>query len=497
METANRPKMISPGSYATLAQLGLPESFTPAQLRVKSRMFPAEKEGEWEPYRVRQKDKSKPVTNEAKPTNGEANDQSEGLDLYEDWDTDEGAVWPIVDGRIANWSCFFALLNHVYNKLSPHMHIQTPILCVSQPCWTEQDCETITQFFFEKFRCPAFALIDSAATSLYGFNVENACVIDVGFTKADITAISGFGVQELGRTVGLPKCGGEAMTQTLLKHLQSKGFTRDMCEPLKKSPICEVLPPGTPLPGGDAMETEEVTNPAAAASTGAVGSGPGQRNTAGAMGEAPLGPGPGTEVGEENGNGDDNEGILDVATIVTAGEKKMEEFLARKERERLEKASRKKAAAETSKSNESKQAKLPNSKREKATFLYADHAVLDALKGMSLSNEKMAEAKATLDEGSGKKETATADTTTDASNTATGESSGATTAANIGVAGAPRREIEVGIERFQAASDGIIDRIADAVHRTISAVDVVKRADVWDNLILVGNGSKIRGKEAI
>ena len=132
------------------------------------------------------------------------------------------------------------------------------------------------------------------------------------------------------------------MTRQLLQLLQSKGFDKDMCEQLNRSPICEILPPGVPLPGFSASLGDEITNPAAAASTGALGSGPGQRLSAGALGEAPRGPGADTEVGEEPTDGIEADGVLDVASIVAAGNKKMEEFLARKEKEKAEKVIKKK-----------------------------------------------------------------------------------------------------------------------------------------------------------
>lgn len=457
-------------------------------------MFLAEKEGEWEPCRVRQRERKKHVTekppesndaegaNTANGTNG-VNGESEEPELYEDWETDEGAVWAMNQGHIVNWPCFMALLTHVYNQLSPHMPIQTPILLIGQPCWSQKDHEQITQFFFEKFRCPGLTIMDSASAALYGFNVQNSCVIDIGYQKADITAISDFEVQSIGRTVALPKCGGEAMTQNLLKQLAPRRFTRDMCEQLKQSAICEILPLGTPMPGSGERHTEEITNPAAAASTGATGSGPGHRTSAGAMGAEPRGPGEGTEVGDD---ADDSEGVLDVASIVAGGAGKMEEFLAKKEREKAEKATRKKGDAAPS---QAKPARVPNALREKTTFMYRDNAVLDALKGMSLSREDMADAKAKLDEG--KQKQAPVEAHADAN----GAEPTSPTAASIGRASAPRREIEVGIERFQAASDGILERIADAIHHTISAVDVVKRAEIWDSLILVGRGSRIKGQK--
>ena len=57
-----------------------------------------------------------------------------------------------------------------------------------------------------------------------------------------------------------------------------------------------------------------------------------------------------------------------------------------------------------------------------------------------------------------------------------------------------RKEIEVGLERFKAAECGIMMTIADAVHRIISRLDEVgRRQELWDNLVIVGNGSKIKG----
>ena len=47
----------------TLAQLGLPETFTPARLRFPTRMFPAEKKGEYEPYRICERHQEVKVSN--------------------------------------------------------------------------------------------------------------------------------------------------------------------------------------------------------------------------------------------------------------------------------------------------------------------------------------------------------------------------------------------------------------------------------------------------
>jgi actin-related protein 9 len=63
-------------------------------------------------------------------------------------------------------------------------------------------------------------------------------------------------------------------------------------------------------------------------------------------------------------------------------------------------------------------------------------------------------------------------------------------------AGIVRREIEVGTERFLAASGGLLDAVADAVHRTVLSVeDVSKRSELWDSVIIVGNGCRVRGEQ--
>jgi actin-related protein 9 len=444
-------------------------------------MFPAEKEGEFEPYKIRRR-QDKPAQKPAEQ-NGAAQDEAKPATEGDDevvWEEDriseEGAIWPIQDGKITDWPCFFALITHVYNTLNPPFH--TAILLITQPAWTPREHEKLAQFFFEKFKTPAFGLMDAALATTWAYGVHTATVVDVGKGKTDITAVSEFIPHVQGRIVSLPGSGGDAFTEALHAKLKSKGFNREMSEQLKRSPICEILPEGVPVPGSGQTEEEVVTNPAAAASTGAVSSGPA---AAAAIGNVPRGPGPDTEVGEEDGA--ENEGVLDVASIVAGG--KMNEYLAKKEKEKQEKSALKKKGAPAPEVN--RPVRLPNSKREKAAFMYEDHALLDALKNSNLDTQGLADAKATLDEGPNRKGQET-------------EAAEATDANANGEATAPqsghiRREIEVGTERFLAGSNGTMERIADAVHRAISSVEEVnKRSELWDSLLICGNGSRLRGQ---
>ena len=457
----------------TLAQLGLPESFTPARNRYPTRMFPAEKKGEFEPYKVREhrhtvqngngtnapkpkedvdmKDAATPATHDGATNGGSVEKTEDGngtndaekaeesaapvqeIFYEEDVTSEEGAVYPIQNGRIVDWPCFFALLTHIYNSLSPPFH--TPILMVSQPVWTARDRETITQFVFEKFKVPGFSLMDSALAACYGYGVQTATVIDVGKGKVDVTAVTDYQVNEHGRGIALEGCGGDAMTDRLIELLGPKGFSREMCEQLKRSNISEILPPGTVVPGAAATARQDA-NPAVAASTGGGDA---------ADATVPRGPGAGTQTGPENS--EEEEGVLDVAAIVSGN---TTEYLANMEKE---KANNKKAGIDP------KQPRLPNAKKEKASYQFEEFVRMEP---------------------------------------------------DGGSVGAQRyirhsREIEVGVERFLLATarQGVTDRLTEGLlediamqiyHTILSVADATKRSELWDSLIVVGCGSKVKGR---
>jgi actin-related protein 9 len=420
-------------------------------------MFPAQQEGEWEPYKVRQRKKSQaPV-----PQPDGAPAQDDEPEYFEDFTTDEGAVWPMAQGRIVNWSCFFALLTYVHKRMSPHLH--SPILLVAQPCWTASDYEKLTQFFFEKFKPPGFTIVDAALPSLWAYNVVNACVVDVGYEKTDVTAISDFSINVSGRGISIPNCGGESFTQQLLRLLKPRNFNRIMCEQLKTSAICEIPPPGTTLPGFSESPVA-ATHPVL---TGAPGSGSGQRLSGGALGEA------GNEAGDDGKDDIEADGVLDVASIVAGGNKKMEEFLARKEKEKAEKGAKKKhgdAAAQALKAG-----KLRNIDRERATFVFEELKYLEPADKPKTQN------------GTGPEDIEMSNEDGQDQPPATPVQTHSTAPSRV------RKELEVGTERFQADA-GIIDRIADAIYLAVSSVDdMSKRSEIWDSLIVVGNGAKIKG----
>jgi len=89
--------IIAPGSQTTLAQLGLPESFTPASHRFATRMFPSPDGKTYEPYKIRSR-KKEGISNggdvEMGGTGGSKLDEDEE-ELIELPDDDEGAIYPL------------------------------------------------------------------------------------------------------------------------------------------------------------------------------------------------------------------------------------------------------------------------------------------------------------------------------------------------------------------------------------------------------------------
>lgn len=476
-------------------------------------MFPAEKKGEWEPLKVRERKVTKrrddvapePVDGDTAMTDakGGAKAEENGIEeeedthFEEDPTTEEGAVYPIRQGKVVDWACLFALMTHIYNTLSPPFH--TPILIITQPAWTAQDHEILTQFFFEKFKTPAFCLMDSALAVCYAYAAPFATVVDIGYEKCDVSAVTDHLMNDIGRGIAVAGCGGEGMTQRLLELLLHKSFTRDMCEQLKKSGVCEILPPGTALPGEE-VETTNV-NPAAAASAGANAAGLKGRGGAGEQMASIRGGAGGIEAGDdqdgEAGEAEDNEGVLDVASLVVSG--KTTEFLARKEKEKVEKAEKaaaKKAAQEAAAAP--KQAKLPNAKRLTATFHYTERRPLEEF---NQNGKRPWENGSSNVEGEAKRPRTpephepVESTASEIDPLANAKTDSTTTNRETALI---RRDVEVGVERFQAATGGVLDQMADAIHRCILSVpEAHKRQELWDNLIIVGNGSKLKGVSGI
>ncbi|KAK3190426.1 Actin-like protein arp9 (SWI/SNF complex component arp9) [Lecanicillium sp. MT-2017a] len=528
--------IICPGSQTTLAQLGCNELTLPTH-RIPTRMF---KDGnEWRPYHTYQRTKIVGGVEEE--------------EWVEDVDSDEGATFPIRGGHIVEMDAFLAFLDHVHGLLTTTYH-NTPIMLMASPQWTRPDCESIARYIFEKTRTPALCIIHSGIATQYGLKYPNMTVIDVGYEKVDVTAIyDGSVVNEtdVGAADGDEEIsGGQVFTKRLQKLLASKDFTYDMAEQLKKSTICEVLPyVGT----SETLSDLPVSTVSAAAAAAAPTSAPGTQPAAGGDAPAQEQQKPtnqqnngGDDEGTENENNDED-GVLDVAAIVTSGQTK--EFLARKEQEKTKgKPGRKPKSQEEA--APAKPVRLPNSKRTHNTFYYEEivqeevprepkeapkpaqenGAAPDAEKTADGTAQPPAESAPTEPaaaptEGDGPKPdvTMTDDskpaepkpepTTQEGASTEAPKPEQTEPAPTNGVEATPaepakddsndtpefrakriRRDVEVGLERFTFAERHQIDRIVSAIYRTVQGIDeMYMRPQCWENLVFVGNGSRLRG----
>jgi actin-related protein 9 len=394
-------------------------------------------------------------------------------------------------GRIANMDAFLAFLEHVHAQLTTTYH-NTPVMLMASPQWTRPDCETITRYIFEKTKTPALCLIHSGIATQYGLKWPNMTVVDVGFEKVDVTCIYDGRVvshRDVGSAEGAS--GGEVFTRRLVKLLEAKGFDHQMAEELKKSAICEVLPYAPEQP--ELMELPAETDSAIlAAAAATVSEGP--KIVEPTKGVVPVGD---DDLGI-NGDAKDTEddGVLDVANIVVSGQTR--EFLAKKEKEKAEKGKpgRKPKDKENAVADAAKAARLPNSKRLRNMFHYEE-----------VITEDVPAAQPAKDNGV--KEAATAEGATEGE---TGEAPKAETAAEEQpqptdaqptetavtaterVTRRVRRDIEIGLERFQFADRAEIDRIVMAIYNAVQGIEeMYMRPGCWENIVFVGNGARIRG----
>ncbi|KXJ95862.1 hypothetical protein Micbo1qcDRAFT_231018 [Microdochium bolleyi] len=520
--------IICPGSQTTMAQLGCSE-LTPPAHRIPTRMFRDEDGEGYRPFHTYRRRKnggaaSPPqVGGDAKKTDGtgDGDVNEDDYEWVEDRDSTEGAVYPLQGGRIANMDAFLAFLDHVHGLLTTTYH-NTPIVLMASPQWTRPDCETIARYIFEKTKTPALCLLHSAIAAQYGLKWPTMTVVDIGFEKVDVTCI--FDNQIVSqRDLGYPNpereiSGGEVFTQKLLGLLKDKSFTYDMAEQLKKSQLCEVLPYAPEQPALMVLPTE-------GESATALAGGGGHAAPSAAGVDVPL-PVDATKTAiggadSEFGNGDDkeaDEGVLDVANIVTTGNAR--EFLAKKEKEKAEKAKAKKGKGAGAQETEpARAARLPNSKRKFGVFHYEELVhedvqvpVANGAPVAQLEAAMAADAAATADPAAATTEKpADGEVKPEGGDTAMAsesEDKPVTEAANPSTT-APaepeetvterrtkrvRRDVEVGLERFQFADRAEIDRIAETIYRAIQGVDEpYKRSNCWEHIVFVGNGSRLRG----
>lgn len=394
-------------------------------------------------------------------------------------------------GRIANMDAFLAFLEHVHAQLTTTYH-NTPVMLMASPQWTRPDCETIARYIFEKTKTPALCLIHSGIATQYGLKWPNMTVVDVGFEKVDVTCIYDGRVvshRDVGSAEGAS--GGEVFTRRLVKLLEAKGFDHQMAEELKKSAICEVLPYAPEQPELMELPTE-TDNAALAAAAATVSDGP--RIVEPTKSVVPMGDDDLGVNGEAKDTEDD--GVLDVANIVVSGQTR--EFLAKKEKEKAEKGKpgRKPKDKENAVTDAAKAARLPNSKRFRNMFHYEEVITEDVPAAQPAKDNGAKEAAAPEGATEGENGEAPKAETAAEEQPQPSEAQPTETAitATERVTRRVRRDVEIGLERFQFADRAEIDRIVMAIYNAVQGIEeMYMRPGCWENIVFVGNGARIRG----
>ncbi|ODV83910.1 hypothetical protein CANARDRAFT_29632 [[Candida] arabinofermentans NRRL YB-2248] len=340
--------IIQPGSHSTLVKFGLDDTLSPPTYSIPTKIYQS----------------------------------SNNADQYTMIPNDK-PIFPIVKGSIENVKGLNFLLKSVLKsvlKLNPTILLsQIPLVIVQTSAnWSPASIESITNYVFEAMSLPSLSIVPTSLCCLfaYGSTTPNACVVDVGYQKSEISIILDYQVFIPGsKTVSF---GGDSINERLSKLLPQ--FNESQLESLKKSNIFEVLSAedaSASFFGSDALK--EKTD-------------------------------------------DIDDGVLDIAAIVTS-EKSTREILAEKEKELKNKKS------QTAIQSNGK----PNSELESNSFVDSEDNV-----------------------------------------------------------------VVVGKERFQGCNE-LIESITKAIYKSISKIPDLKRAqECYDNLILVGQTSQIKGfKEAL
>lgn len=191
----------------------------------------------------------------------------------------------------------------------------TAILLLTSERWSRLQTEGITQYVFETLRIPAFATLSTALSAAFAYAAEDALVIDIGKDKTEITPIVEYGAVTISqRTINV---GSSSINKTLAAALPD--LTPTQIELLKKSDIFEVL-------SEDAAKNSWF----------------------------------GTNTSGDGPDSKEDDGVVDVAAIVTSG--RTREILAQREKEKEKEKEKGAQAGE-------KQEEKANEDREFNTFV--------------------------------------------------------------------------------------------------------------------------------
>ena len=443
---------------------------------------------------------------------------------------------------------------YIHELINPTFH--TPVLVVCPPEWNRLDKELVTQFVFEKLKVPGLCLLDASLAVCWAYGISTATVIDVGYEKTTITPILDFLVCEIERdTISI---GGEDMTQHLSKILggEEKGWGRDLAEQLKFSNICEILDGSKIVIPGQGTEkiSEIVKKGKKLGKEVGIEVGQEEEDDDGAPNVAVIVASGKTREYLEKKEREKQEAAKGTKNLPNWRRETNKFWVVEKRKPGdifdMELSDDWESTIYEEKQDEPMSDAQPPPAPPLEQPIPTSSGQEPSSRAASFSGQAPSPHPGISSGPTSSSRPGTSSGQAPSSNP--GISSGPTPSSRPGTSsGAPhsrpatssgpsaeheptnpfqsesdearakaeakekrkeerrlksqetethfrpnenRREVEVGIERFQAAECGIIQLIADAVYRIISRVDDIgRRQELWDNLVVVGNGSRIKG----
>lgn len=145
-------------------------------------------------------------------------------------------LYPLLRGKIHHQDAFHYFLKCVYETIRGDV-LAPALIVVISPRWTKRQLEKLTKYLFEEVGIPALMYLPESVCVAFAYATPDCVVIDIGLDMTVVSVISDF--ETCTNTREAIPFGGNNITAEL--HRLIPELSVEQCEDLKKSGIVEVL----------------------------------------------------------------------------------------------------------------------------------------------------------------------------------------------------------------------------------------------------------------
>lgn len=146
-------------------------------------------------------------------------------------------IYPVASGSIVNEAAFNYILKMICKSVSPVDGLLPAVSLVACFSWTRRQMERITHYMFEEIGIPALSISLQGTVTSYAFATSDCLVIDIGQDKTEISAVTQFETNR--HASAIVNVGGNSVNAELSQILPQ--LSSEQIEDLKRSDIFEVL----------------------------------------------------------------------------------------------------------------------------------------------------------------------------------------------------------------------------------------------------------------